>query len=982
MRAGQNNIQALRDWTTERTEKHTKTAMERSPHFVKSFHIRTKTPPVSAITVEGRVVEGSRRAGRAVVEGWAQKWRSTGVEHLPEGWVDHLPEMSRDQIQTLTKAISPDAIYRCMRNAPTNKVAGPDGIPNLFWKIVAADADVDDEGVLVHGSDRLANRCSKILSRIIKSGCAPQSMRRSHLVLLRKAGAQGAADRAPPLTALRPISIPNTDYRLVQAALAGGLGQVLTQTLSKAQTGFLPDRHIVENILGVTSAILAPEEWGLHGGAPHVLLLDLKAAYDTLPRTAVRECMTRLGSPQWMRDWFTTTHTGDHVRVKILGRELPGFYCTRGVRQGCPLAPLIFILTLEPLILRLQRITGVIVYAYADDIAILAPADAWAAVFQALREWETATHMRFSPQKSWFIPCHGQTDAGPPTGALTDGPVGVSRVQRYLGVMVGPDAGRTTMHDAIQRLHGLADSVHRHHSWMTLGARAALARIFMWSTAVYTCMVAPPTEAEDKEASDTMAEALWGRDRNGHPIYRISREMIHTGIRRGGLGIPSLKDISASVLLPILVKTLTETAPPAMWKGLRTALRTQGIHVALPLQALRLDAERIRIRIPEHPLVFALKQSLQNGWGVLYAPRQGATQVTVADLCREPIRANPMITDPGGGRTLFARLVLEQARGRAGGGVGQLVSTNGNAPSATFLQQHGLQATDTGRIRTARSAVPSRWIAIIARAHVAAEGSAPWPITGELRREWVLQWYPRIEVMVPEAWTTGQAPTRASAVQTQTHPKPKWVTAKSAVQAWMQARPAAWHTDQWKAMVPLRIDDECTGTLIAHLQKKKMWGTQVLVLSRAYLVGARGGGSMHCTREECAGTRDTLDHHFRACPRLGYDQWEQKYIPEIGSPELRCLWWGLWPYGLRTDHSTVFEAVCDAARRRQRVTDCDRRAHTPSRSRYIHFAQVHFEGFRAALGPPEGIDSWSSSGNGGSWQRLPEASTSAGDLTQ
>jgi hypothetical protein len=76
------------------------------------------------------------------------------------------------------------------------------------------------------------------------------------------------------------------------------------------------------------------------------LLLDFEKAFDRIEWSFLFEALAKLGfCPQWVSSLYRSASSA----IKFNGVEGRAFPLTRSVRQGCPLSPYLFILTMDVL---------------------------------------------------------------------------------------------------------------------------------------------------------------------------------------------------------------------------------------------------------------------------------------------------------------------------------------------------------------------------------------------------------------------------------------------------------------------------------------------------------------------------------------------------------------------------------------------------------------------------------------------------------
>jgi hypothetical protein len=195
---------------------------------------------------------------------------------------------------------------------------------------------------------------------------------------------------------LRPISLCNVVYKILAKTLANRLQKVLDKCISDEQSGFVAGRSITDNVLIASEIIhyLKCKTRGNKGEA--ALKIDISKAYDRVDWSYLFGVMEKMGFDtiwiRWMR--MCVTNISYHVLVndERIGPITPG----RGLRQGDPLSPYLFILCAEGMTALLKQaesngsLHGIKVCRRAPSISHLLFADD---SFLFFRANENETHM-------------------------------------------------------------------------------------------------------------------------------------------------------------------------------------------------------------------------------------------------------------------------------------------------------------------------------------------------------------------------------------------------------------------------------------------------------------------------------------------------------------------------------------------------------------------------------------------------------------
>lgn len=142
------------------------------------------------------------------------------------------------------------------------------------------------------------------------------------------------------------ISLFNCIYKIISKIIANRLNPILSKHISPKQFSFLEHRHIHEAI-GTTQEALHSIKTKKFKGM--VLKIDLATEFDQTSWLYIRMLLTHLGFPLPFIQWIMCCITNVSYSVLINGSKSSFFHAKRGLRQGCPLSPLLFLLIMEGL---------------------------------------------------------------------------------------------------------------------------------------------------------------------------------------------------------------------------------------------------------------------------------------------------------------------------------------------------------------------------------------------------------------------------------------------------------------------------------------------------------------------------------------------------------------------------------------------------------------------------------------------------------
>ena len=153
----------------------------------------------------------------------------------------------------------------------------------------------------------------------------------------------------------RPITLLNYDVKLLAYALAQRLKAVLPKIIHSDQKGFVKNRYIGFNIRQIQDVIDYSEKFKVDGA---VLFLDFTKAFDSLEWNFMFETLKKFGFKNDFINWIKTMYTDIKGSILNNGWVSCPFKVFRGIRQGCPISSLLFVLAVEIMAIKLRQNKG------------------------------------------------------------------------------------------------------------------------------------------------------------------------------------------------------------------------------------------------------------------------------------------------------------------------------------------------------------------------------------------------------------------------------------------------------------------------------------------------------------------------------------------------------------------------------------------------------------------------------------------------
>ncbi|GKV48357.1 hypothetical protein SLEP1_g55180 [Rubroshorea leprosula] len=248
-----------------------------------------------------------------------EKWRRPKLDGIC------FRQILQSDNEFLTANFSEQEIKEAIWNCDPSKSPGPDGFNFRFimtmWEVVKDDIinfvrEFHQHGKMVRGSNA------------------------SFIVLIPK------TENPQAIEEFRPISLIGVTYKIMAKLLANRLRKVLPKVIGEQHMAFIEGRQLVEGAV-IANEIL--DEVRRKKKKGFLFKVDFEKAYDKVNWEFIDYMMMRMGFCATWRKWIQECLNSSSVSILINGSPTNQFPVNKGIRQGDPLSPFLFLIVAEGL---------------------------------------------------------------------------------------------------------------------------------------------------------------------------------------------------------------------------------------------------------------------------------------------------------------------------------------------------------------------------------------------------------------------------------------------------------------------------------------------------------------------------------------------------------------------------------------------------------------------------------------------------------
>ena len=444
---------------------------------------------------------------------------------------EHIPKVEATDNSRLMAEIQIEEVQQAIRSLHRGKAAGSDGLPNDFYKDFKLAVETP---------------MTKLFNDIMKGQALPKSFAEAIILPLPKTGDPKDAFN------YRPISLLNTAYKVFTKIIARRLQPILQKIIHQDQQGFIKGRQISNSIqlmLKMLENSYSRDDQGLEE-SPSIILIDFRKAYDTVDRDFLQVMLEKYHFSASFRRLIETLHRNTTASFKVNDQTSHAIPVRTGIRQGCPLAPLLFLLVIEGLgnvIRQSAKIRGIIIPGteeehkctqFVDDFSIFLEETRYLKETKMeLKCFGRHSGLELQPDKSVIIPLNKAIRA---TQAYEIPILQPGETTRYLGIEVG-----------VRNLRAVNWELKIRKITRRLAIARTLSNTFQSKVLILNTIILPsilflarhflPNPTEIKKMEALYKNYLWYQT-GEKPRWKINKEVTTSSIAVGGLGVRDIQE--------------------------------------------------------------------------------------------------------------------------------------------------------------------------------------------------------------------------------------------------------------------------------------------------------------------------------------------------------------------------------------------------------------------------------------------------------
>ncbi|GJV55335.1 RNA-directed DNA polymerase, eukaryota [Tanacetum coccineum] len=447
--------------------------------------------------------------------------------------------LSPEQQSDLERVVSKEELKKAVWDCGTDKSPGPDGFTFGFYR---------------HFWNIIENDVFEAVKCFFNDGVIPAGCNSSFITLIPK------MPNANTVKDFRPISLIGSLYKIIAKILSNRLVVVLGDIVNEVQSAFIKDRQILDGPFILNEVL----QWcKLKKKQSLIFKVDFEKAFDSVRWDFLDDVLKKFGFGEQWRRWIQCCLNSSKGSILVNGSPTNEFQFYKGLKQGDPLSPFLFILVMESLHLSFQRVVDAGLFKgiklnssttishmfYADDVVFVGQ---WCegnitTLTHVLECFYRASGLRINMAKSKIMGTLVAKDTVN-NAAVKLGCLILNTPFTYLGTKVGSSM---TRYDAWEEVINKVCS--RLSKWkmksLSIGGRLTLIKSVLTAIPIFHLSIYKAPLAVLRKLESIRCHFFHGHVHNSTQACWIKWSKILAPKDKGGLGVSSLYALNRSLML-------------------------------------------------------------------------------------------------------------------------------------------------------------------------------------------------------------------------------------------------------------------------------------------------------------------------------------------------------------------------------------------------------------------------------------------------
>lgn len=234
-------------------------------------------------------------------------------------------KVPQEHARTLEQDIRIEEINEAIGALANDKYLGIDGLSAEFYK---------------KNKDQISSELLEVYEEAFEFGSLGNNINIGLIKLLPKDGDKSQVKN------WRPITLLNISYKIIAKILARRIRDILKEVVLVTQIGFIKGRYILYNLITSWEAMNWAKDDKQNAA---MVLLDFEKAYDRIEWPFVVNMLEAFGFPKVLCKWVNILFKDSSIVIDVNGELSECIPLGRSIRQGCPLAPALYVIVVDAL---------------------------------------------------------------------------------------------------------------------------------------------------------------------------------------------------------------------------------------------------------------------------------------------------------------------------------------------------------------------------------------------------------------------------------------------------------------------------------------------------------------------------------------------------------------------------------------------------------------------------------------------------------